>query len=408
MGNYLDILRDWERRVADPSVFEHLDTLFPLFQFKRINAGGPKDHWASQYKMDLTLPKRRFAEKTVVYRSDMCFREQGNWSDPERVMDRIMRENALPSVYEAYQHVSRMLSMDMPRPDSREVAAAISKAQRRDSLFETLIGYFMWNLENGRSAKAARTRSYLKDTRGLDACGCRRFSLGFVPDWSSVIRYMTVNKGFSMEELDEACGVRNAEGYTAVGKTHVLAIPYRCAGEVKGFIFRRIDSGDGPKYLATAGLDRKSVFFNMPADCDRKGILVVEGEFDAITATSYGFSNVVAIGGADISGDRRRQVEDAFSRGVDRIYLCPDLDPDPDGNPDFAKRHAAIMRSIHTIKDVDQKFENIFVVCFPEVTDPDSFLRQEGPERFDALVKGAFPYWNYLADYMEHKVSFSR
>ena len=44
MGNYLDILRDWERRAADPAVFEHQDTLFPLFQFDRLNKGGPKDH----------------------------------------------------------------------------------------------------------------------------------------------------------------------------------------------------------------------------------------------------------------------------------------------------------------------------------------------------------------------------
>ena len=93
---------------------------------------------------------------------------------------------------------------------------------------------------------------------------------------------------------------------------------------------------------------------------------------------------------------------------MDRIYLCPDLDADSDGNPDSAKRHAAIMRSIHTIKDVDQRFENIYVVCFPEVTDPDSFLRQEGPDRFDTLVKGAVPYWNYLAAYMERQVSLSK
>lgn len=327
----------------------------------------------------------------------MCFREQDNWSAPERVMYRIMRENAFPSVYEAYQHVSGMLSLDMSRPDFREVAEAVSKAQRRDSLLETLIGYFIWNRGNSTSAKASRMRSYLKDTRGLDVCGCRRFSLRFVPDWNSVVRCMTINKGFTMKELDEVCGVRNTEGYTTVGKTHVLAIPYRCAGEVKGFIFRRIDSGDGPKYLAISGLDRKSVFFNMPAYRDHKGILVVEAEFDAITATHYGFSNLVAKGGADISGDRRHQVEDAFARGEDRNYLCPDLDADSDGNPDFEKRHAAIMRSIHTIKNLAQGFENIYVVCFPKVTDPDSFLQQEGPDRFNSLVKGAVPYWNYLA-----------
>ncbi len=403
MDAYLDILRDWERRVADPAVYEHMDTLFPEFQFRRVMAGGPRDHWASRFKMDLTLPKRKSAEKTVVYRSDMCFREQGNWSEAVGVMDKIVRDNGYPSVYEAYQHVSRALGLDMPRPDSRQVAEAVSKAERRSALVDELIGYFMWNLENNRGAKASRTRSYLKRERGLSDADIRRFMLGFVPDWSVVIRHMTVEKGFTLEELDEACGVRNAEGYTAVGKTHVLAIPYECAGDVKGFIFRRTDGGDGPKYLASAGLDRKSAFFNMPADRDPKGILVVEGEFDAIKATCAGFANAVAIGGADISGDRRRQVEDAFGRGVERIFLCPDLDTDADGKPDFAKRHAAIMRSIITIKEVDIRFEGIFVVEFPAPADPDSFIREEGADAFEGIVRSAKPYWRYLSDYMERK-----
>ena len=403
MDAYLDILRDWERRVADPAVYEHLDVLFPAFQFRRMMAGGPKDHWASRYKMDLTLPKRRTAEKTVVYRSEMCFREQGNWSEPVGVMDIIVKENGFPSVYEAYQLVSRVLGLDMPRPDSRQVAEAASRAQRRTALLEELIGYFMWNLENNKGAKASRTRSYLKRDRGLSDADIRRFMLGFVPEWSAVVRHMTVEKGFTIEELDEACGVRNAEGYTAVGKTHVLAIPYECAGDVKGFIFRRTDGNDGPKYLASAGLDRKSAFFNMPVDRDRKGILVVEGEFDAIKATSSGFANVVAIGGADISGDRRHQVEDAFSRGVDRICLCPDLDTDAEGNPDFAKRHLAVMRSVLTIKEMDIHFENIFVAEFPAPADPDSFIRENGPDAFERIVRDAKPYWRYHADYMEGK-----
>ena len=157
MDVYLDILRDWERRVADPAVYEHLDTLFPAFSFRRIMPGGPKDHWASRFKTDLTLPKRRTAEKTVVYRTDMCFREQGNWSEPEGVMDRIVRENGLSSVYEAYRMVSRTLGLDMPRPDSSQVAEAIGRAERRNALIEVLVSYFMWNLENNRSAKASRT-----------------------------------------------------------------------------------------------------------------------------------------------------------------------------------------------------------------------------------------------------------
>ena len=78
--SYLDILKDWESRVADPAVYEHLDVLFPEFSFRRMQQGSDRDHWASRYKMDLSLPRVRNAEKTVVYRSEMRFREQGDWS----------------------------------------------------------------------------------------------------------------------------------------------------------------------------------------------------------------------------------------------------------------------------------------------------------------------------------------
>ena len=91
-NTYLDILKEWEDRVADPAVYEHLDTLFPAFSFRRLQQGSAKDHWASRYKLDLTLPKYKNAEKTVVYRSDMRFREQGDWSGGIGVMDRIMQE----------------------------------------------------------------------------------------------------------------------------------------------------------------------------------------------------------------------------------------------------------------------------------------------------------------------------
>lgn len=401
-NNYLDILKDWEDKVANPAVYEHLDVLFPEFSFRRVNPAGPKDHWASRYKMDLTLPKYKNAEKTVVYRSEMRFREQGEWSNPEGIIDRIMRDHGFATIYEAYQYVSALLYLDMPMADSRKVAEAVSKAERRATLLYILQDYFCWNLANNRAAKAGSVRNYLRKERGFTQEQIDRFRFGFVPDWSKVVRYITIDKKFSLDELDEACGVRNADGYTAVGKTHVLAIPYVSGGVLKGFLFRRIDSGF-PKYLANTNLDRKSAFFNIPAGRDPKDLVVVEGEFDAIKASAEGIANVVAIGGSDISGERIRQVEDAFRRGVRRMTLCLDLDEVQGevGVPNVAARHEHLMKSIHAIKDVDLSFEEIYVANFPEVGDPDEFIRGRGVVAFKTLLSSAKPYWKYLADYNE-------
>ena len=58
MNEYLDILKIWERRVADPFIFEHLCELLPAWGFRRMNQGTPQDRWVSPVKMDLSKPKK--------------------------------------------------------------------------------------------------------------------------------------------------------------------------------------------------------------------------------------------------------------------------------------------------------------------------------------------------------------
>ena len=391
-------------KVLKPCAYEHVDVLFPAYQFRRINPGEPKDHWASRYKLDKTIPKSKNSEKSVIYRSEMRFREQGDWKGSAvGILDFYMQENGIGSVYEASRILDDRFNLSMPRADSSEIAAIVQKKARKDALLEDLMAYFAWNLENNSSDKARKVRSYLSKSRGFTMDQAGRLNLGFVPEWSTVIHYITGNKGYRIEELEEACEVRNFEGKTSVGKTHTLAIPYECAGVLKGFIFRRIDTDEGPKYMASQELDRKSAFFNIKADPDPKDIVVVEGEFDALKATAEGIENVVAIGGSEIAGERRKQVEDALSRrGVKKIILCLDLDAEKD-NPLEAKtrqRHEHIMRSIHTIKDVDFDFDEIYVASFPEPSDPDEYIRTYGVEAFRDLLERAVPYWKYLSDYM--------
>ena len=399
---YLDILKEWEDREANPALYEHLDTFFPEYDFIRRQPGTLKDHWASRKKIDLSLPKHRLAEKTVVYRSELRFREQGDWDNYISVIDKIIENYGLSDIYAAYSFVSERLGLDMPKDDSEAVKESKKRSSRKETLLNTLVEYFEAQLLKGTTAKAVATRKYLLTARGFSKEDISRFHFGFVPTWNDVIRFITIHKGFRLEELDEVCGVRNEEGYTAVGKSHTLAIPYLCGGRIKGFLFRCIEGGrPGPKYIATEGLDRKSVFFNMPAGPITE-IVVVEGEMDALKATAAGVEGVVAIGGSELAGERRRQVEDAFRRGVRRITLCLDLDTKKDSEePNLEARHGHVMKCIHTIKDVAPSFEDIFVACFQEPTDPDQFVRERGVDELKIILDSAQPYWRYLYDYKE-------
>ena len=400
-SDYIDILKRWERDIADPAIYEHLDYFFPRYQFRRVHGTSSKDHWASRYKLDLSLPKMRRAEKTVVYASDFLFREQGEWDNPVRVIDKLMQDEHLSSIYETYKFVDTRLGLGMPLPDSPKVARVIAKAGQRARILAEMMEYFSSCLATDKSAKAGRVRSYLRQERGFSLEEAGTLHLGFVPSWNQVIRHFTLDLKYSFEDVNAACPVMS-EGRTSVGTIHVLAIPFLRGGKPDGFIFRRIDDSlEGPKYLVNAGLDRKSAFFNIPSAVTGD-LIVVEGEMDALKATASGVPGVVAIGGSEIAGDRRRQVEDAFARGARRIILCLDLDAmrDEAAQPNFAARHEHLMKSVHTIKDVDPRFEEIYVVQFPEITDPDEYIRSRGVEAFHSLLHEAVPYWKYLYEYM--------
>ena len=319
-SEYLDILREWERNVGRPALYANLDRVFPEYDFRRLQKGTARDHWGSRYKIDLSLPKRRNAEKTVVYESDMRMREQGEWNDGVDLIQKLMQDRGFSSVRDAFAYLDSLFSLGMPQPDSREVQAYRQRKARNRELLNALQDYFQASLWDKSSRNAGKVRSYLSTKRDFSREDGLRLGFGFVPSWNVVVHHFVTQLGYSLSELDEVCGVRNAEGKTAVGSIFTLSIPYRTAGEIRGFIFRRVGESDGPKYMANRGLDRKSRFFNIPSALPGKEIVVVEGEFDALKAESAGLGcPVVAIGGSEIAGERRRQIEDALSRGVESV-----------------------------------------------------------------------------------------
>lgn len=393
MSDYLEILKEWERREANPVIFDHIDDLFPAYGFQRIKSD--KDRWVSPLKINLTQPKTPKREKTVIDASDFKFREQGDWDNSVSVIDKLMEDYNIGSVFDAYRFVAQRYCLDMPT-FSGKGSVNYTERSTKTRVLEALEDYFVWNLKNNNGALCNSVRTYLAD-RGFSSSDIDRFRFGFVPAWDKVEAYITSPRmRISKNELEDACRVRSEEGYTSIGKKHVLAIPYRCGGEIKGFLFRAVDDEIQPKYKANTGLDRKSAFFNISEDRISKEIVIVEGELDALTATAAGIPNVVAIGGSDLSGERRNQIFDALNRNTTKIFLCPDLDCDSTGKPNGVKRINSVRRSLHAIFDVSADFKEVYIVSFPEVTDPDEFIRKHGAQAFISLLKKASPWWEYL------------
>lgn len=400
MSEYLESLRTWEREVANPFIYDHLDELLPAWQFRRMQEGTVRDRWVSHLKADLTAPKVPTREKTVVGFPDMKLREQGDWDNAVGVTDILVREGGFHDSYRFYLWLSDRYSLDMPLPDRDQAALAMRSRNRRRAILLALKDLFVHSLASSQSAKAAATRRYLLRDRGFSKESIEALGFGFVPEWSTVVRHI-VSLGYTKQELDSACQVCSSEGRTHVGRSHVLAIPYVCAGELKGFLFRRVDGSEAPKYIANTGLDRGSVFFNYPQG-GSEVLAVTEGEMDALTATAAGIPGVVAMGGSEIAGRRIRQVEEAMAAGTREFILCPDLDTVTleDGTvvPNHMKRYRSVLRTIHSIKSIDIDFDGIRVLEFPEPSDPDEYIRRHGAGAFLDLMRQARPWWEFLAE----------
>ena len=381
---------EWRERTLFPYIYDHLDTLLPRYGFVRRG-----DRCVGPLKLDLSEPRYPRPDKTYVLEANPSHVfEQGGPSEP--VINILMRERGLdPSVgadyYRFLESFSAEHSLGMPAETGHAVLQVGGARKDRDIL-AALRDYFQWCLLNMDKASAAR--AYLK-RRGFDVKASESLGFGFVPRWEAVIRRMAQLR-FSREDVNRACPVP-----AMVGEYHVLAIPYVCSGVLKGFLFRAISDGIVPKYTANAGLDRRSSFFNYPEGGSRV-IIAVEGEMDALTASTCGIPGVVSIGGSTV---RRSQAAAALRSGTEAVVLCLDLDTveDESGNtvPNRQKRFQSVMRSVSEIRSARPGFEKIFIARFEEPADPDSYIREKGKEAFLSVLRNAQPWWRYFAGGMD-------
>lgn len=387
--DYIEQLKEWERQVANPYIYDHLDELLPQFSFTMSrNVNGRT--WVSPYKLDMSAPKTKTQRKTFCQERDLTFlREQGDWNNGEGHTVEVIRLigeqlgtwNGGP--YNTYKELSDRYLLNMPK--SKGEGREQWKIQnRKESLLRDLMSYFQWNLHN--TDKGKKVMDYLTTKRGFNEEFIDSVGFGAVPSWKTVESYME-KREFTPKELKEVCPVQDC-----VGDTHVLSIPYLCGGKVKGFLFRVIDHNGENKYSATIGMDRQSEFVFVSGLRNVSDLIVVEGELDSLTATFNGVKNVVSIGGSNI---RKEQVVNVMKKNVNRITLCLDMDETKDGQLNREKRLKMVRSSVKTIQEVNPDFTQIYVTQLNEVIDPDEFIRNHGVGEFKNLIDIAVPYWKY-------------
>lgn len=236
--------------------------------------------------------------------------------------------------------------------------------------------------------------------RGIDIDFVRRFRIGLAPRESGMLRKIMHAKFIKDEILADAGLISpgRESGWRDFFQDRITFPICDATGAVIGFSARKYkEETFGGKYINTSEtpLFKKSrVLFGLH-HCrrriakDRKAI-IVEGQIDALRLIASGFNITVAGQGTAFGESHAKEL---IALGLNEVYLAMDSDE--------AGRQAA-----YKIGDFFQK-EGIEtrVISMPQGDDPDSFLRENGPEAFLELMNSAVDYLTFAVKLFSQKMN---
>lgn len=419
-------LTEWIKNELYPTVYESLDTVFPELEFRRYPGG-----WKSKYKLDLTLPKQKRDDKTVATKKALGRMLEQGAGDTISYIDYYLQRKGQDFTIDTVRQFSSLVNLTPP--DNNNFSSEdYGKNEIKNNLLEACNDYFIdclnnYNIEGEETwllyydwgqyhqyqlpNRAEETRAYLT-FRGYPG-GWGDMELGYIPSQEDLFTHLR-SKGYNQSDIDEYLAIKTD---SRIGSTHVLTIPYRSGGVIKGFKFRLVDMPEETerfidetynrsvgseefynslekrratfKYLNSKGLDRNSGFFNMLGIKGDKDVVIVEGELDSLHATVRGVDNVVAAGGSSISSE---QIKDAVKKGAKSFSICFDNEP---GKKETTAKN--IDRAIEVI--LGEGVNRIYIVTLPDLggskTDPDRLIKENGVEAFKEAIKDARAYYEY-------------
>lgn len=185
--------------------------------------------------------------------------------------------------------------------------------------------------------------------------------------------YLRVKRGLSDETIKHF-----QLGYDS--QYHAIAIPVFKRGELINIKYRRLDPKEGePKYTSERGAETWLYHEDgINEGIKKKGVLVVEGEFDTMSAWQAGFKNVVSpASGKDSYGVWLEMLD-----VIPKVYLCYDNDkPGRDAALKFAQRVGT-----------DKSYEVVYPIG---VKDANEYFKSHTPEDYRELLKVARPFYKH-------------
>ena len=287
---------------------------------------------------------------------------------------------------EAVHELARDAGLTVPEDNSREGRDAAQKASQQLALSQWMdraAAYYRLRLKETPAAI-----QYLKD-RGVSGETAKRFGLGYAPaGWRNL---EGVLPDYAAEDAERAgLVIAGDEGRRYDRFRERVMFPIRNPrGQIIGFGGRVMGAGE-PKYLNSPegplfskGHELYGLYEAREGIRETGRVLVVEGYMDVVMLHQYGCTYAVATLGTATTAVHITKL----LRQADRIVFAFD--------GDSAGRRAA-WRALDNALPVLSDTKQLDFLFLPPEHDPDSFVREEGLEAFEALVRDALPLSSFL------------
>jgi len=292
-----------------------------------------------------------------------------------------LMEYAGLSFIDAIEELARSIGVEVPLEKDNNLRVNQQSSVALNEVLLKASEYYRAELK-----KSDRAKNYLKG-RGLSGEIAKHFGLGFAPDaWQNLdqtfgsyedeaVATSLVNVGLMIQGEETTKGIKRYDRF----RDRIMFPIRNTKGQVIGFGGRILDKGE-PKYLNSPetvlfskGQTLYGLFEARKSIREMSYVLVCEGYMDVVALAQLGFSNAVATLGTACT-DKHISL---LMRNAEKIIFS--FDGDAAGKR-AAKR--AFEASIPMLAD-DKEIRFLFL---PQDHDPDSFIRENGPEAFNNQV----------------------
>lgn len=301
---------------------------------------------------------------------------------------------------EAIEELAAMQGLEVPRENvvTRDGKSQTSYKTKRNlyELLEAISQFYQQNL-----IQDIPSQSYLQ-SRGLSSEIIARFEIGFAQNaMDSVLRKFGTNRDEVQKLFDTGMVTQNDRGRIYDKFRNRVMFPIRDKrGRVIAF-GGRVMGDERPKYLNSPesatyhkGNELYGLFQALQQNENPASLVVVEGYMDVVALAQFGVDNVVASLGTATTGE---QIQQMF-RVTEQVICCYD--------GDRAGREAA-WRAFENALPYLHDGRQLKFIFLPEGEDPDSFVRSQGKQGFEAYLQHAMSLSDFLFDSLIAQVDLS-